>query len=171
MTRAEMALGLTGLAVCLAFGGAAQAKEEQAERVEVKLQRQWGGQGSGYGEPASFVAKSAEEWQKRWSQMFDQPVPDGSTAPAVIHKPPVVDFKRSMAIAVFQGKQPSSGYAVEIRRVFRTKDELVAEVVESRPSPTAKVEQTPTSPYQVVIVEHSELPVRFFVVGSEKGTP
>ena len=171
MKRAGVVLGLTGLAVCLALGGAAQAKEEKAERVDVKVQKQWGGQGSGYGEPASFVAKNAEEWQKRWSQMFDEPVPAGSTTPAVIHKPPIVDFKKSMAIAVFQGKQPSSGYAVEIRRVLQTKDELIAEVVESRPSPAAKVEQTPTSPYQVVIVERSELPVRFFVVGSGKGQP
>lgn len=70
--------------------------------------------------------------------------------------PPKVDFRTQAVIAVFAGKESTSSIAVA--RVEDTSARLVSIAI-TKPDKTCTVEQPAASPYEVVVVPTTELPL------------
>ncbi|MFO8003519.1 protease complex subunit PrcB family protein [Thioalkalivibrio sp.] len=66
--------------------------------------------------------------------------------------PPVLDFTRQTAIAVFMGERPTGGYAIQVDSVTRSDGELLVEVVLQAPGPECMTTQAFTQPYEMVSV-------------------
>jgi hypothetical protein len=66
--------------------------------------------------------------------------------------PPKVDFATNMVFAVFAGQKPSSGYAVEVKKiVFQTgQKKLLIEILEIEPPPNIGTLSVLTFPYDMV---------------------
>ena len=91
--------------------------------------------------------------ERRWTKLWETLGEAGEV--------PEVDFRRHMLIAVTQGRQPSGGHAIRVRRIVRTGDTWVVSVVETEPSPGCPSTGVITSPYHVVRVPRSSRTVTF----------
>ncbi len=103
------------------------------------------------------VIRDKAAWSRLWTTQLR---PEGSEA----ETPPAVDFSREMVLAVFQGQKSSGGYAVTILSAKEEKGALLVTVREQSPPPDAMSIQVLTSPYHVVAVKRSKLPVKWKVV-------
>jgi hypothetical protein len=114
----------------------------------------------------ALVVRTPAEWQRLWT-MRVQP----AGAPAVA--PPRVDFSKTMVIAVFAGDF-REGTSVVVDKVVESRGRLVVSYRIDTPSRPAAVpspaagELTPplSSPYTIVGVPRSTLPVVFVQIGA-----
>lgn len=72
--------------------------------------------------------------------------------------PPTVDFNRYDVIAVFAGKVPTAGYAISISKVEDGASRAVT-VLTQRPGASCLAAQLITSPYQIVQLPKTALPM------------
>lgn len=70
--------------------------------------------------------------------------------------PPIVDFSKYDVIGVFAGTQPSSGYSIAVDKVLDTDGTRSVAVRITAPDESCTVVEEPTSPYQFVLVPHSD---------------
>ena len=101
----------------------------------------------------TVVVRSAEEWTKLWKEHS----PEG--------KPPVVDFKQSMVLAVFAGTKPTAAFGVEIAQVDARESEIVVSYTETAPGPSDMVAQMLTTPFHIVRTEARPGKVTFIKQG------
>jgi len=102
--------------------------------------------------PEKLVVRTLPELQK----LGDRIRPAGNANAREI---PKVDFSHEMVLAVFLGTRPTAGFKVEIKDVREAGGKLVVKVEETKPPKDAILAQVITSPYHVVVVKKSELPV------------
>jgi hypothetical protein len=76
-----------------------------------------------------------------------------------------------MYLLVTYGVQPTSGYSVNITQVRRVGDEIIVTVHFTEPGPDDPVTLVPTRPYDLVIIDARDLPVRYIVEGAEEFVP
>ncbi|OPZ85429.1 MAG: hypothetical protein BWY76_01416 [bacterium ADurb.Bin429] len=75
---------------------------------------------------------------------------------------PAVDFTQYMAVAVFTGTRPTTGYAVRIVGVEQMpQDQLSVLYRITTPQQGVVVQTTPTSPYAIALVRTSPMPIAF----------
>lgn len=80
-----------------------------------------------------------------------------------------VPVGRGLRISVYQGEQPSGGYAIRIERITRAGDELRVHAAFITPAPGAIVTQALTSPSHTVIVdEGASVVVLYDLTGAER---
>ena len=91
--------------------------------------------------------------EARWNKLWDTLNEPGDA--------PEIDFRRHMLIAVTQGRQPSGGHDIRIRRITREQGMWVVSVVETEPSTGCPSSGVITSPYHVVRVPRSTRNVSF----------
>jgi len=115
---------------------------------------------SGFTERKNWVIRTQEQWMELWGTHTSIRIPHPT--------PPPVDFGKEMILAVFTGQKPSGGFAVEITRVEKYENELVASFIEVRPPPDALVTQVLTQPYHIIKMKKSDLPVRFKKIKEKK---
>lgn len=72
--------------------------------------------------------------------------------------PPDIDFTSEQVIAVFAGKQPVSGYEIQVAAV-RDATSRQVEIVSRNPGGSCVVAALPTEPYQIIVVPKSTLPL------------
>ena len=111
------------------------------------------GSRSGITKPARRLARTETEWRALWKAHY----PGGTNAPSV-------DWSREMVAAVFLGERPTGGYRIAVREAREVAGKLRVTVVERKPPPDAMVTQAFTTPFQVVAVKRSRLPVEWKVV-------
>lgn len=99
-------------------------------------------------EPRQVVVRTADDWRALWKSHSAQP-------------PPVVDFSRSVVVAVFLGSRPTAGFAVKITAIRTEGGTAVVEYVERRPAPDALVAQVLTSPFHIVTVPRTAGDLKF----------
>lgn len=106
-----------------------------------------------------LVFRSQDELAKVW-------VADGGKKEDL----PKVDFEKEMAIAVFAGEKPNSGYGVKIEKVAVDQDTKVLDVLfnESAPDPGKMYAQVLSYPCQVVVVKRTEGKVNFVKLTPEQ---
>jgi hypothetical protein len=110
------------------------------------------GQDGDYTDSRSFVVvKSPDAFEKLW---YDNG--EWETLPNV-------DFSQQMVVAVFNGQTSSSGHDIDIIAVEKYQNELVIEVVLTKPANDGKCQYAAivTRPYQLVTVERSEQNIQF----------
>ena len=114
---------------------------------------------SGCTNKQNLVVKTPEEWKELWKKHTSIRKPQTPT--------PKVDFVKEMILAVFSGQKPTGGFAVEIVRVEKAKNELKVYFRETVPPPDAGVPEVFTQPYHIIEMEKSDLPVIFTEEGVE----
>lgn len=75
-------------------------------------------------------------------------------------KKPSIIFTKDQAIAVFQGTQPTEGYAIKVTDIRDTKEARVVFITLEVPGPGCEVAQTVTNPYQIISVPKSDKPLK-----------
>jgi len=113
-------------------------------------------------QPQRVVLRTATEWREFWSRHS----PANST-----NKPPVVDFKREMVVAVMMGLQKVGGHDLEIVRVDTTNDRTRILVVEYEPALGARPRKGGTTPYQMIAIPRSSSRPRFVDVTARPKAP
>ncbi len=121
--------------------------------IRLKIEKQWKGNHSGYTKATRLVIYTQNQWKEVWEKINSLRLPKPEL--------PNIDFKKKMVIAVFMGERQSGGYDIEIIDIFKKEKEIVVVVDEKEPSPDSLQTMALTSPYHVVIVKRSSLPVRF----------
>jgi hypothetical protein len=89
-------------------------------------------------EPRTVAVRSAAEWTALWREHQ----PGG--------KPPAIDFKTSMVLAVFAGTKPTAAHAIEITQVDAGEAGIVVTYRETAPAPSDMVAQVLTMPFHIV---------------------
>lgn len=137
--------GGRALALGLTLIGTSVAAAEPTLRI-VKQ----GQQGSAQ-KPSRHVVRTQAEWTALWKANL------GGAAP------PKVDFSREMVLAAFMGTRPTGGYAIKITSAREEKGKLVVTVTEQQPPPGSMAIQVLTSPFHIVAVKRSSLPIAWKV--------
>lgn len=108
---------------------------------------------SGVQEAGATIIHTTEEFARVWAALHRgrRPVPTL----------PDVDFEREMVAAVFQGQQPTGGYAVAVERIEQLEDRVVIQVTATAPQPDDLVTMALTSPYHLVRFPRQDVPLEF----------
>ncbi len=72
--------------------------------------------------------------------------------------PPAVDFTTHAVIAVFAGRQPTTGYAIAVAKIEDSTTRNVSLTI-AKPDTTCTEGQTVTAPYEIVTVPATTLPL------------
>lgn len=71
---------------------------------------------------------------------------------------PVIDFTKEAVIAVFAGEEPSAGYSIAVSAITDTTERMVTVQI-AAPGVTCLAAQVVTTPYQVLKMPKSDLPL------------
>ena len=106
--------------------------------------------------PEQLVIRDEAAWRALWRRHAGP-----SAGPA-----PLVDFGRTMVLAVFAGESPPSA-ALGIVRITVASDRLAVWYMfrETRPLPAAEIGGS-SAPYHIVKLARSSLPVSFFQIAT-----
>lgn len=88
------------------------------------------------------VATTSAEWQSLWSSLRRDP-------------PPTFDPSRQTGVAILLGQRPTPGYHIAIIGTEQRGERLIVVVEETRPSGDALLPQQVTSPYAILLINHS----------------
>ena len=107
---------------------------------------------SAFSQAQNFVINDRAEWQSVWEKIFANENP----------KPPLpeIDFTRRTIIAVFQGPQPSTGYAISIEGIVETEASLEV-TVRAFSAERCVVAPKVTSPLHIVEIEKTNKAINF----------
>lgn len=94
----------------------------------------------------NYFITSAADFQKLWT-MVD-----------ATGTPPAVDFTTHAVLAVFAGKQSTTGYGIKVSKVLDSDTRLVSVIIE-KPDSTCKAKASVTMPYELVVVPITSLPL------------
>ncbi len=97
----------------------------------------------------NYLIKNDNELKQLWTLIY------GATASTV----PSVDFSRYNVAAVFAGTQSTTGYSIALFGIKKTPKREVAIITITRPGPSCIVKKKQTSPYEVVLLPSSLLPL------------
>ena len=88
------------------------------------------------------VATTSAEWQSLWTSLRHDP-------------PPAFDPSRQTGVAILLGQRPTPGYHVAIIGTEQRGERLIVVVEETRPAGDALLPQRVTSPYAILLINHS----------------
>lgn len=140
------------LLVCLIlpFGNCYSAAEQEItfEILDV-------GDVSGYVEESYLVVKSEVDWVNVWKKhaLIREPP----------EQPPEIDFTKNFVICAFMGTRPTTGYSINVEKVWTDGEKVFVEVVKRCPPEGMVVCQMLTCPYVMVLVERTEMHFVFHV--------
>jgi hypothetical protein len=97
----------------------------------------------------NYLVNGEEELQRLWTMVY------GASAPPK----PALDFMQHDVIAVFMGEAPSGGHAITISGIEDTADARIVRIMLTAPGEGCMTSQAITSPYQLVRVPISSLPL------------
>lgn len=99
-------------------------------------------------ERANYSIENAEQLSELWGYIQATP---GST--------PSVDFTKDEVLAVFDGTHTTGGYYIQVTGVVDENGSRVVQVTRVSPGEGCVTPSAITSPYQVIVVPKSELPL------------
>jgi hypothetical protein len=102
--------------------------------------------------PRRVVLRTATEWRAFWALHN----PANPT-----NKPPVVDFKKEMVVAVMMGLQKVGAHDLEVVQVEMLNNRTRVLVIEYEPALGARPRKGGTTPYQIVAIPRSASKPRF----------
>ncbi|HQU07473.1 MAG: hypothetical protein B7X04_00465 [Parcubacteria group bacterium 21-54-25] len=98
---------------------------------------------------SNYVIKNESDWQQ-FKTLFD-----GTSGSPL----PTIDFSKEQALAVFAGAEPTGGYRIEVSKITDSTQKRTIDVTISTPGPHCTVTQAQTSPYEIVVVPATSLPL------------
>ncbi|TVQ39612.1 MAG: protease complex subunit PrcB family protein [Spirochaetaceae bacterium] len=144
MRAAALIVGALLLSACATFA-------RQGEPIDFSTVDR--GTHSGIEQAGCCVIQTNEQFAALWAELYRTRHPEPPM--------PVVDFDHEVVVAVFQGRQPSGGYAVEVQAVRRIGRRAVVHVAQTVPEPGDMVTMALTAPYHVVRFTRPESGVIF----------
>ena len=108
------------------------------------------GQNAYIQERKNYRIRSIDELQELWTMTY------GPGAPLI----PQVDFATREVLAVFDGSHSSGGYRITVESVEDTPLARVVSIVRVSPGATCITTSALTSPFQMVVVERTDLPIQ-----------
>lgn len=75
---------------------------------------------------------------------------------------PNIDFTKNYLVGVFAGPKPTTGYALKITSIVENDCQVIVNYYEKAPGANESVSQTPTSPFDVVLIPKTSKPFIFF---------
>lgn len=108
----------------------------------------------------NYLVTSMEQLSKLW-KMID-----------ATSTPPKVDFNKDAVIAVFAGKQPTAGYIISVARILDSDTRMLAvEITFYDPRYCRLLAKETTTPYQIIIVPATSLPLAHEDVWTRSSCP
>lgn len=98
-------------------------------------------------ERTNYRIRSQDELDQLWRMVH------GTGAPAT------VDFTTSDVLAVFDGTHTTGGYEISVTDVAETGGKEMVSILHSSPGASCLTNQMITSPYQIIVVAKSSLPL------------
>ncbi len=98
---------------------------------------------------ANYVITTQADLSKLW-----QMIPDAGPQPDV-------DFTKYDVLAIFAGQKPTAGYKVSVTKITDS-DKRAVYITLTNPDSTCLLAQSLTSPYEIVKVSHTDLPLTHF---------
>ena len=138
---------------CLKPLNTAAPKDAAAAPPKLAIVKEWKNSGGVETQQKRIVVKDPKEWETVWSAMVGNRSPKPET--------PKIDFGTHMVIAVFMGVRSTGGYSVAITDIADLNGKRVVTVKTQNPARDAMLTQALTSPYHVVLVAKTSLPVGF----------
>ena len=121
---------------------------EESSYPKIMNLPQWKGFQAQREKPLNQVVRDEESWKSLWGEASSEKLPE-------------VDFTQFMVVGVFLGLKPTGGYEAEILEPKVEGKRLVVEYREENPPPGSFVIQAFTSPYHLMILPKTDLPVAF----------
>jgi hypothetical protein len=117
---------------------------------------------SGCCEENYVVVGNEDEWVSVWERhaLIREPA----------EPPPEIDFSKFMVVCAFMGRRPTTGYSIDIKRIWTDGEKVFVEVVKSCPPEGLVVCEMVTCPYVMVLVERTDMHFVFQVVDENGGT-
>ncbi|MBB4804291.1 hypothetical protein HNP37_004378 [Flavobacterium nitrogenifigens] len=75
---------------------------------------------------------------------------------------PNIDFTKNYLVGVFAGPKPTTGYSIKITSIVEDACQVVVNYYEKAPGANENVSQTPTNPFDVVLIPKTSKPFIFF---------
>ncbi len=111
---------------------------------------------SGYCEEAYFVVKNEADWVRVWEKHTFIREPK--------ELPLAVDFSVNFVVCAFMGQRPTTGYSIDVERVWTDGKHVFVEVLKRRPPKGFAVDEMITCPYVMVLIQKTDMPFVFHVV-------
>lgn len=160
MTR-QLLLRIVATLICIAVPSNSPINADPKSPKSVRTLRR--GANCLVKKPRRVAASDARGYQLLWTSTFGTAWNGEPSMP-----PPKVDFQAEMVLGAFLGEQSTGGYAVEIQDAVEENGKLVVTVKEIAPGPDSFVTQAITTPFHVVAVKRSALPVQWKVVSGSR---
>jgi hypothetical protein len=125
----------------------------QDERESLTFRILNDGQQSGFQAPMEKFVSSEKDWVSIWTER------EGNVKNRTPH--PRIDFDKFAVVVVAMGKKNTGGYAIEITRVVKTKDDIQIFLKKTVPKEGGVVTQKVTSPFVLARIEKPDRPVTF----------
>ena len=151
-------IGSLGVGGCVNADGAEQPTEPQelraqSEPVSFDPVEEASSFVSGIPDRRRVLIDGPEEWAGFWAELSANLVPTPDA--------PDIDFESHVVIAATMGLKPTGGYAIRIKEVSRTGDDLRVVVVETSPGVGCITTQAFTAPATAVTVDRPVGEVEF----------
>lgn len=111
------------------------------------------GVGSGFTSPLELFVSSQKEWVDLWGK-HEVPIAQKKNAPPV-------DFEKDVVIVAALGMKSTGGFAIEITRIVRSKDDITVYVRRTEPPAGSAPSGKPTSPFVLARMKKPDRPVTF----------
>jgi hypothetical protein len=111
---------------------------------------------SGCCEEEYIIVWNEDEWSGIWNRhtLIREPA----------EPPPEIDFSNFMVVCAFMGQRPTTGYSIDIERIWTDGEKVFVEVVKRRPPEGLVVCEMVTCPYVMALVERTEMHFVFHAV-------
>jgi hypothetical protein len=121
--------------------------------VKIRIEKEWRGYYCGITGSSELVIVNENQWKTLWGKVHSLQLPQPQL--------PKIDFDKEMVIAVFMGEQKSGGYAIEIKEIIKSEEEITV-VLEKREPPPGSIQTLALSqPYHIAVIKKFSLPVTF----------
>ncbi|MEM3551520.1 MAG: protease complex subunit PrcB family protein [Candidatus Bathyarchaeia archaeon] len=117
---------------------------------------------SGYFEEAYFVVETEADWIRVWERHTSIREPK--------EPPPKVDFSVKFVVCAFMGQCPTTGYSIDVERIWTDGEQVFVEVVKRGSREGFAVGLMITCPYVMVLVEKIDMPFVFQVTENVNGS-
>ncbi|HQT83113.1 MAG TPA: protease complex subunit PrcB family protein, partial [Candidatus Paceibacterota bacterium] len=130
----------------------------QPSAAEVPFTRLVQGSASRVAERINYRATSASQLQELWKMI-------NATG-----TPPTVNFAAQEVIGVFAGQQPTPGYAIAVSNIEDAAARVVSITI-ARPEGACTTEHATTTPYELIAVPATALPLTHEDISTTTGCP
>lgn len=111
------------------------------------------GENSAYSKFTTLEIHSFKELSASWTKLFAK----------YDRKPPIptIDYEKNMLLVVALGERSNAGYAIKVKSIMESKNELSVITEETKPGNTCNSAMVMAYPFQLIEIPKTEKPIKF----------